>query len=315
MKKIIVTGAGGFIGSHLVAFLKKQTSWVRGIDIKYPEFSKSLADEFIIQDLRYPAYNLFEGFDEIYHLAADMGGIGYIETNKSEIVFNNTMIDMLTLKACQEQKIKKFLYTSSACIYPKYLQNTSNTIMLKESDAYPADSEDGYGWEKLMMEHTCRYFMENYGIKVHIARFHNIYGPMGTFDGGKEKSPAALCRKIAKAKDGDKIEIWGDGSQARSYCYIDDCIEALYALMQSDYHQPVNIGTDRLVSIDDLVLMIEQISKKHLLRHYDPTKPQGVMGRNADISLAKKVLGWSPRVSLDEGINQTYQWIHGQIYP
>lgn len=307
--RIAVTGAGGFIGSHLVKYLKSKGEWVRGIDIKLPEFDKTSADEFVIRDLRYPSLDLFRGIDEVYHLAADMGGIGYIETHKADIVFNNTMINMLTLKACEEAGVKRFLFSSSACIYPGYLQKEPRR--LKEEDAYPADAEDGYGWEKLMMERTCRHFSEDYGLSVRIARFHNIYGPLGTYDGGREKSPAALCRKIAQADR--SIEIWGDGTRTRSYCYIDDCVEALYLLMKSEYDKPLNIGTDDLVSINELADLIMDIAGKNLVKIYDLSKPQGVMGRNADISRVSLVLNWTPKTSLVTGLEKTYSWIYGQL--
>jgi nucleoside-diphosphate-sugar epimerase len=222
-------------------------------------------------------------------------------------------MNMLTIKASQESGVKKFLFSSSACVYPARLQDSNNAILLKEEDAYPADAEDGYGWEKLMFERTLRHFSDRCGIKVYIARFHNIYGPLGTYDGGREKSPAALCRKIAKAKEYDPIEIWGDGFQTRSYCYIDDCVNALYKLMNSDYHEPINIGTDKLVSISELAHIIEKIANKNLGRKYDLSKPQGVKGRNADISKAKDILGWKPNISLQEGLSKTYEWISSQI--
>lgn len=312
--KAIVTGAGGFLGYYLTKYLKNKGYWVKGIDIKYPEFEKSLADEFIIQDLRYSCHHLFKDADEIYHLAADMGGIGYIETHKADIVFNNTMINMLTIKSCQEQNVGKFLFTSSACVYPDYLQNSKNALPLNEKDTYPAFPEDGYGWEKLMMERTCRYFREDYGLNTYVARLHNIYGELGTYQGGREKSPAALCRKIAMAKNGDEIEIWGNGKQTRSYCYVDDCVEGLYKLMQSDYHEPINIGTDKLVNINTLADIIEEISGKTLLRTHDLTAPQGVKGRNADITKAKEILNWQPKISLAEGLKRTYKWIEAKIF-
>jgi GDP-D-mannose 3', 5'-epimerase len=314
MSKICLTGCGGFIGSHLCKYLKSRGYWVRGVDIKEPEFDGSYADEFIIRDLRYPSIDLFEGIDEVYHLAADMGGIGYIESNRADITFNNTLIDMLTLKACQECGVKKFLYTSSACVYPGHYQNSEFAQELLEEDAYPADAEDGYGWEKLMMERACNSFMEDYGLSVRIARFHNIYGPLGTYDGGKEKSPAALCRKIAKLMVGDTLKIWGDGNQTRSYCYIEDCVEGLYNLMQSDYSKPINIGTNRLVSINELADIILKIAGKVADKEYDLTKPQGVRGRNANINRANEILGWTPKTTLEEGLENTYRWIYKQIY-
>ena len=309
---ILVTGAGGFIGSHLVKYLKSKGEYIVGVDLKYPEFSKTEADEFKIFDLRYPAVDLFRDVQEVYHLAADMGGIGYIENHRADIFWNNSMINNLVLKACQENGVKKFLFTSSACVYPQYSQNNTEAIQLSEEDAYPADAEPGYGWEKLMMELSCKYFHEDYGLDVRLARFHNIYGPEGTWQGGKEKSPAALCRKIANA---DKsIDIWGNGEQTRSYCYIDDCVEALYRLMQSEYTEPLNIGTDRLVSINQLADMIMKIAGKDLSKVYDLTKPQGVKGRNADITKAKLILGWTPKVSLEQGLEKTYKWIFSEIY-
>lgn len=309
----LVTGAGGFIGHHLVNFLKQKGHFVVGVDIKEPEWEKSRADMFKVKDLRDWQPELFVGIDEVYHLAADMGGIGYIETHKADIVYNNTLINMLTLKACQEYGIKKFLFTSSACVYPKHLQYSKHAIALKEEAAYPAQAEDGYGWEKLMMERACRHFMEDYGLPVYIARFHNIYGPLGTYDGGREKSPAALCRKVAQGTT--QLDIWGNGQQTRSYCYIDDCVEALYALMNSGYHKPINIGTDRLVSIDDLADIIMEIAGKTLQKVYDISKPQGVMGRNANISLAYTKLDWMPKITLEAGLKRTYEWIKGQISP
>lgn len=310
-KKIVVTGAGGFVGHHLVKYLKNKGEYVVGIDVKYPEFEASVADKFVIRDLRYPSLELMQGMDEVYHLAADMGGIGYIENNKAQIVFNNTVMNMLTIKACQEAKVKKFLFTSSACVYPSYLQDMTECIPLKEEEAYPAEAEDGYGWEKLMMERTCKHFMDDCGLNTYIARFHNIYGELGTYDGGREKSPAALCRKVATYDD--SIEIWGDGLQERSYCYITDCVEALYRLMQSNHHEPINIGTDRMVSIDELAEIIMRIAGKDLERKYDTSKPQGVRGRNADITLAKQILGWEPEVSLEDGLTKTYQWIRSRL--
>ena len=313
MKKICVTGAGGFIGGHLVSYLKKKKEYVIGIDIKYPEFNKSKADKFIIQDLRYPNNKLFEGVDEVYHLAANMGGIGYIKNHNSEIIFDNTLIDMFTINTAYMNKIKKFFYASSACVYPLTLQNGKIIRQLKEEDAYPANAEDAYGWEKLLMEMTCQHFRKDYGLQTYIARFHNIYGTMGTYKGGKEKSPAALCRKIAEAKNGEEIEIWGDGQQIRSYCYVDDCVEAIYKLMQNDYHEPMNIGTEDAISIDYLANMIIKISKKDIRKTYNLSAPQGVRNRNADITKANKILNWSPKVEIEDGIERTYNWIKQEI--
>ena len=312
--RIVVTGAGGFIGSHLVKYLRKKhpNAQVIGVDVKYPVWEKTHATKFLIRDLRYVNYDVFHEANHVYHLAADMGGIGYIENYKAQIVFNNTMINMLTLKACQEKLVDRFLFTSSACVYPAYLQ-THLPMDLTESDAYPAEAEDGYGWEKLMMERACRHFREDYSLDCRIARFHNIYGPYGEYDGGREKSPAAICRKVALCDNVGEIELWGDGSNVRSYCYIDDCVEALYRLMNSDYCEPMNIGTDKAVTIDELADRIIKISGKQITKTHDTSKPQGVKYRNADISLARQVLKWEPQVSLTEGLTKTYKWIKEQL--
>jgi nucleoside-diphosphate-sugar epimerase len=217
------------------------------------------------------------------------------------------------LEAAHRNKVGKYLYTSSACIYPQYLQNKTDVKPLKEEDAYPADAEAGYGWEKLFSELACQYYMEDYVMNTHAVRFHNIFGPLGTYDGGKEKSPAAICRKIALAKPVDEIEIWGDGKQTRSYCYVGDCVEGIYKLMQLDYHKPINLGQDRLITIDELVDIIAKIAGKKITKRYDLSKPQGVRGRNADITLMKKILNWQPRVTLEEGLELTYKWISEQL--
>jgi nucleoside-diphosphate-sugar epimerase len=315
MKRILVTGAGGFIGHHLVAYLKAQKYWVRGVDIKEPEYEKTAADEFQLLDLRRweNCLQATRGVNEIYNLAADMGGIGFIEAHKAEIMHNSVLINIHMLEAARANGAGKFLFTSSACIYPGYKQNTPDVTPLKEEDAYPADAEDGYGWEKLFTERQCRHYREDYGLKTHIVRFHNIFGPLGTYDGGREKSPAAICRKIALATKDDEIEVWGDGRQTRSYCYVSDCVEGIYRLMQSDFYEPINLGQDRLVSINDLVDMVARIAGKKITKRYDLTKPQGVRGRNAELTLMRKTLGWEPSVSLEEGLAQTYAWIHRQL--
>ena len=313
--RILVTGAGGFIGHHLVKYLKQRNYWVRAIDIKRPEFEATLADEFNVLDLRdfYNCMKACEGINEIYQLAADMGGIGYITASHAAVLRNNALINLHMIEAAMQNKAKSYLFTSSACIYPQYLQKDSNVKRLKEEDAYPADAEPGYGWEKLFSELTCQYYNEDLGLKTHIVRFHNIFGPLGTYKGGREKSPAAICRKIALAKAEDEIEVWGDGKQTRSYCYIDDCVEGIYRLMQSDYTKPVNLGQERLLAIDELVDIVARIAGKRIAKRYDLSKPQGVRGRNADISLAKKVLDWEPKVSLEEGLKKTYLWILRQV--
>jgi GDP-D-mannose 3',5'-epimerase len=309
--RAVVTGGCGFVGTHLVKYLKDVGWHVTAIDIKQPEFGKSEADEVILHDLRYPAFDLFKNADDVYHLAADMGGIGYIETHKANIVWNNTMMNALVLKACQELEIRRFFFSSSACIYPTNLQQ-HNAPFLKEEQAYPAFAEDGYGWEKLMMERNCKHFADDYGMDIKVARFHNIYGELGTYDGGREKSPAALCRKVAQATD--SIEIWGTGHQTRSYCHVEDCVEGIYRLMNSNHHEPINLGTDRLVSINELADIIIKISGKKLTKTYDITKPKGVHGRNADISKAREILGWEPQIRLEDGLERTYRWICAQIY-
>ena len=314
-KLVLVTGAGGFIGDHLVKYLVARGYRVRGVDIKYPEFEPTVAHEFELLDLRRFDNCLIamRGVDEVYHLAANMGGIGFIETYKGEIVRDNTMININTIEAARIHGVKRFLFTSSACVYPGYRQNTTDVTPLKEEDAYPADAEDGYGWEKLYMERTCRHYREDFGLETRVVRFHNIYGPLGTYDGGREKSPAAICRKVALANDGDEIEVWGDGQQTRSYCYIDDCVEGLYRLMRSDYPHPLNLGTDRLVSINELVDIVAGIAGKRIRKRYDLTKPQGVRGRNSDNTRLRQVLGWEPQTPLEEGLRITYEWIRSEL--
>ncbi len=313
--KVLVTGAGGFIGHHLAKYLVARGYWVRGVDIKLPEYEPTAAHEFQVLDLHLweQCLQATHGMDEVYGLAANMGGIGFIENNKAVIVRDNTLINLHSIEAARLNGVKRYLYTSSACIYPGYLQKGVDVIPLKEEDAYPADAEDGYGWEKLYMERACRHYREDFGLETRIVRFHNIFGPLGTYDGGREKSPAAMCRKIALANDGDEIEVWGDGEQTRSYCYVDDCVEGIYRLMRSDYAEPLNLGQDRLISVNELVDMVAHVAGKRIGKRYDRSKPQGVRGRNSDNTRLRQVLGWEPSISLEEGLDKTYDWISCEL--
>jgi nucleoside-diphosphate-sugar epimerase len=315
--KVLVTGAGGFIGHHLVSFLRGRGYWVRGVDLKRPEFCASDADDFEILDLRKwdNCIAATRGVDAVYALAADMGGMGFISCNHAQILHNNSLINLHMLEAARLNGIRRYLYTSSACVYPEYRQLTTNVTPLKETDAYPAEPQDAYGWEKLITEQLCTHYRRDYGLETRIVRFHNIFGPYGTWDGGREKAPAALCRKIAMAKltGVDEIEIWGDGKQTRSFCYIDDCIWGIYKLMHSDFNEPLNLGQDRMVSINELAAMIADIANVEVRMKHVPG-PQGVRGRNSDNTLLEQVLHWTPEVSLEEGLSKTYAWIKTQVY-
>lgn len=314
--RVLVTGAGGFIGSHLVEFLKRRGYWVRGVDLKRPEFSDSAADEFVVADLRNrdAARDSMKDIDEVYALAADMGGMGFISSHHAQILYNNSLINLNTIDAAREFGVRRYLFTSSACIYPEHLQTDTDVRPLKETDAYPAMPQDAYGWEKLISERLAVHYREDYGIETRIVRFHNIFGEKGTWEGGREKAPAALCRKIAYAKltGSDEIEIWGDGEQTRSFCYIDDCVEGLYRLMRSDFYEPINLGQDRMVSINELADIIAGIAGIRVKKiHVEG--PQGVRGRNSDNTLLREVLGWEPQISLEKGLERTYNWIEDQV--
>ena len=317
MKKALVCGAGGFIGSHLVNRLKKEGYWVRGVDLKYPEFSPTQADDFLIGDLRNTsicARMTDQPFDEVYQLAADMGGAGFVFTgdNDADIMHNSAMINLNMLEACYKRNIKKIFYSSSACIYPEYNKLDPDKPKTHESSAYPAQPDSEYGWEKLFSERLYLAFHRNYGMDIRIARFHNIFGPEGSWNDGREKAPAALCRKVAEAEDGGEIEMWGDGKQTRSFLYIDECLEGVRMLMDSDFLGPVNIGSEEMVSINQLARMIIKIAGKTIAIKHIPG-PLGVRGRNSNNKLIKEMLGWEPKFPLTKGLEKTYKWINEQV--
>jgi GDP-D-mannose 3', 5'-epimerase len=315
-KRVAVTGAGGFIGHHLVSFLKSKGYWVRGIDIKHPEFSTTDADEFLVLDLRRweACLEATRNVEEVYALAADMGGMGFISSHHAEILHNNLLISTHTLDSARQNGVKRYLYTSSACVYPEYRQTSADVVALKEEDAYPAEPQDAYGWEKLITERLCAHYRAEYGIETRTVRFHNIFGPYGTWQGGREKAPAAMCRKVAYAKltGNPEIEIWGDGDQTRSFCYIDDCIEGIHRLMRSDYAEPLNLGQDRLISINQLADLVSDAAGLPVKRTH-VAGPEGVRGRNSDNTRLRAVLGWEPQISLEDGIRKTYDWIEAQV--
>ena len=316
-KKALVCGAGGFIGSHLVKRLKAEGYWVCGIDLKYPEFAPTAADEFVIGDLR--DQNICRDitrttYDELYQLAADMGGAGYVFTgdHDADVMHNSAMINLNMIDRARATRIKSVFYSSSACIYPEYNQKDPDNPHCSEDSAYPAAPDSEYGWEKLFSERLYLSYARNYGIRVRIARFHNIFGPEGTWHGGKEKAPAAFCRKIAEAKDGGEIEMWGDGLQTRSFLYIDECLEGVRRLMCSDFTGPVNIGSEEMISMNGLAEMVMKIAGKTVRTRHIPG-PLGVRGRNSDNRLIREKLGWAPSSKLCDGMAKTYQWIAGQV--
>ena len=314
-EKVLVTGAGGFIGHHLARYLVERGYQVRGVDIVEPEFEASAAQEFEVLDLRRweNALKATDGIDHVYNLAADMGGIGYITASHAEIAMNNTMINTHMLDAARVNGVDRYFYSSSACVYPDYRQNEPDIAGLKEEEVLPAAPEEGYGWEKLYAEKLCQYYTEDYGLATRVARFHNAYGPLGTFDGGKEKAPAAICRKIALVEDGGEIEVWGDGEQTRSFMHVDDCVEGIYRLMQSGSSEPMNLGNDRMVTVNELVDIVASAAGKTVIKRHDVTKPQGVRGRNSDNTKLNDLLGWAPSITLEQGMSETYSWIAEQV--
>lgn len=318
MRTVLVCGAGGFIGGHLVKKLKREGAWVRGVDIKEHEFASSVADEFIVGDLtrqEVVAGVLERPFDEVYQLAADMGGAGYIFTgeNDANLMFNSASINLNIIQQAYHQKVKKIFYSSSACIYPSYNQKDPGNPNCAEDSVYPADPDSDYGWEKLFSERLYQAFARNHGMQVRIARFHNVFGPEGTYAGGREKAPAAMCRKVAEAEDGGIIEVWGDGKQTRSFLYIDECLEAVERFMNSDFEGPVNIGSEEMVSLNQLAQLVIDLSDKKIGIKNIPVTYEGVRGRRSDNRLIKEKLGWAPSRPLREGIAKTYEWIKAQL--
>ncbi len=315
-KRILVTGAGGFIGHHLVKRLKLDGHWVRGVDLKHPEYEVTASDAFEILDLRKVENCLLAtrgGIDEVYNLAADMGGIAYITSYLADISRNNILINAQMLEASRQNGVKRFLFSSSACVYNQSKQQDAAVIPLREEDAHPADPEPGYGWEKLFAEELCRYYYKDYGFETRIVRFHNVYGPLGTYTGGKEKAPAAICRKVALTEENGEIEVWGDGEQTRSFMFVDDCVEGLIRIMASDHRGPLNLGRDELVTINELVDMVAKVASKRVTKRHNLSGPQGVRGRNSNNTRLREVLGWEPSIQLERGLAVTFEWIAAQV--
>lgn len=315
MMRVLVTGAGGFIGHHLVNYLKDRNYWVRAVDVKLPEYEESRADDFQVADLReyQSCIDAVADIECVFHLAADMGGIGYISKYHSNVCSNNTLMNLNMLNAAVQADVQKFLFSSTACVYPLSLQKRSDITALKETDAHPAEPEEGYGWEKLYMEKLCQYYAEENDLGVRIVRLHNVYGPLGSWTGGREKAPAAICRKIALANDKESIEVWGDGDQTRSFMYVDDCVEGLHRIMNSEFGAPLNLGRDDLISLKALVQLVAKIANKKIEIAYAKDKPVGVRGRNSENSLIKRVLNWEPSIPLESGLIKTYDWIRLQV--
>lgn len=317
MKRAVVLGAGGFIGSHLVKRLKTEGYWVRGVDLVHPAYSPTVADDFILGDLRDVTVvekSISEGIDEVYQLAADMGGAGYIFTgdNDAHVMHNSALINLHVANECVVKKVGRVFYSSSACVYPERNQLDPDNPKCQEDSVYPAEPDSEYGWEKLFSERLFLSFARNHGLSVRIARFHNIYGPEGAWNNGKEKAPAAICRKVAEAEDGGEIEIWGDGKQTRSFLYIDDCLDAVRLMMQNDFVGPVNIGSEEMISINDFAQLVARVSGKSI-KVKNISGPTGVRGRCSDNSVIRKELGWDSKITLAEGISFTYNWIEGNV--
>ena len=314
-ERLLATGAGGFIGHHLVKYLVARGYWVRGVDIKPPEHERSPAHEFQVVDLRDPEACLAVSRDvsQVFHLAADVGGMGYTLIERAKIARNNTLMNVHILEAARLNNVRRFLFASSVSVYPQYLQKEADSRPLREDDVWPADPEEGYGLERLYMEKLCQYYTEDYGLETRVARFHNVYGPLGSYKGGREKAPAAICRKVALAAPGGTVDVWGDGKQTRSFMYVSDCVEGLHRLMQSDCRIPLNLGTDVKVTIDELVALVARVAGKTITIRHNHLMPQGVRGRNSDNTLLRHVLEWEPKVPLLEGLALTYAWIAEQL--